>query len=93
MTHGSRELDEDAAKLIALGQDPGPELEDFEPSEIERLAEIVVEVVERRCMHEGWAEDVVRAILTAMRDIDIRGAEDIWQPIIDHLLSEPPRAP
>ena len=25
MTHGSPELDEDAAKLIALGADPGPE--------------------------------------------------------------------
>ncbi len=31
MTHGSPELDEDAAKLIALGLDPGPELKDFVP--------------------------------------------------------------
>jgi hypothetical protein len=28
-THGSPALDTDAAKLIALGQDPGPVLEDF----------------------------------------------------------------
>ena len=30
MTHGSPELDEDAAKLTALGQDAGPEIEDFD---------------------------------------------------------------
>ncbi len=29
-THGSPELDEDAEKLIALGQDRGPSLADFE---------------------------------------------------------------
>ena len=29
MTHGSRELDEDAAKLAALGQDPGPTILDL----------------------------------------------------------------
>ena len=30
VTHGSKALDEDAAKLIALGQDPGPTIEDLE---------------------------------------------------------------
>ena len=29
MTHGSKELDEDAKKLLSLGQDPGPTLEDL----------------------------------------------------------------
>ena len=29
--HGSPELDADAAKLIAMGADPGPTLEDLEP--------------------------------------------------------------
>jgi hypothetical protein len=29
MTHGSRELDEDAAKLAAMGADPGPTISDI----------------------------------------------------------------
>ena len=31
-THGSHELDEDAAKLLALGEDPGPTLDDIDDS-------------------------------------------------------------
>ena len=44
-THGSPELDADAAKLVALGQDPGPTLEDLDrevaaqaQAEVERRA-------------------------------------------------------
>ena len=57
MTHGSPELDEDAAKLAALGQDPGPTLADleqaFDPSKImlssaEAVADEAVECFSRR---------------------------------------------
>jgi recombination protein RecT len=34
-THGSPELDEDAAKLVAMGQNPGPTIQDLEQQPVE----------------------------------------------------------
>lgn len=82
-THGSSELDADAEKLIAMGQDPGPTLEDLGLTPDE-----VAAVVEQRLVEPEpeMAEDVVTVIgdnlfATAYQAIDepdfaeVEGAE------------------
>ena len=72
MTHGSPELDADAAKLLALGADPGPTLEDFPP---EGAFELMTEVARQPSLDElmarlgpGATDEELRQLIAVLRD-------------------------